>query len=113
MACEKIHRTGPRWSPTNRFAITNSACAVVDAMSLDLYLLACPLKRDTAAVGFNLKDFNLNNLAHLKAHTRWQLAAVQQAILLYADIHECAKIHHIPDGALQAHARSQVFHLQH
>ena len=31
--------------------------------------------------------------------TRWKLAAVQQTILLYANVDECAKVHHVANGA--------------
>ena len=41
------------------------------------------------------------------------LGLVQQAILLDADVHEGAEVHHVADGAFERHANQQVFHLEH
>ena len=57
------------------------------------------------AHGYDLRGVADEPVAHL--------GDMHQAVLVDADVHEHAEIHHVADGARQHHAGGQVLNIQH
>jgi hypothetical protein len=71
-------------------------------------LLARPAKRYPAAIGFDLLDLYVDDIADMKVGSARQLGAVEQAVLFDADVYEGAKVDDVADGALQPQPRFEV-----
>ena len=72
-----------------------------------------PTQRDAAPLGLDALDLHLHDVADPQDRAGRQLAAVQQAVLLDADIHKRAEVDHVAHGALQPQSRCEVVQREH
>ena len=72
-----------------------------------------PAQPDASPFAFYLQDLHIDDISHFDDGPSWDLRTVEQAILLDADIHKGAEVHHVAHRPLQLHPREQVFDFEH
>src|SRR4030095_6670519 len=94
-----------------QFSFSGSGC-VADEMESGKTRLLDPAQPDTPKLLFDFQDFHVNNISHLQNYTAWDLRAMEQSLLLDADVDECPKVHDVAHRPFELHAGHEVFRFE-
>ncbi len=89
--------------------IKNLLCWRLSLQQSRLRMLLHPTQTNTSALGFYLLDLYIDDVTDFEDGAVRDLALMQKAILLDADVYESAEVHYVADGAFELHACQQVF----